>query len=418
MKILLLQEDFPPFAQGGAATAALAMARVFVEQGHDVAVVTSVQEKSAAGFSKENDMQIYRIYSDYHPRWRSWRSLYNPATIPHIRRIFAEIQPDIVHAHNVHYHLSYWALRLARRSGARVFLTAHDMMLFHYGKLATFVDREHPTCQTSWNYRVSAWSQLKEYRFWYNPLRNTVIKWLLQNVDVIFAVSGAVREALKQNGISNTIEVLHNTVSTDEWVVSQEDLHSFTQKHNLEGKKVVLFGGRVSGPKGGTVILEALPQIIQRVPTVVLLVLGRRDAYLERLITQAKALGVAEHICTPGWLSGNELRAANHLATLVVVPSVCFDSCPMVILEAMACKKPVVGSCFGGIPELIVDGVTGYLVHPYDKLTLVERISELLLDKQKQTSFGEAGYARVRAEFNPESWYSQVYTIYKKYERK
>ena len=65
----------------------------------------------------------------------------------------------------------------------------------------------------------------------------------------------------------------------------------------------------------------------------------------------------------------------------------------------MACKKPVVATCFGGSRESVVDSETGFIVNPFDTETLADRIVDLLENPEKAKIFGEAGYARVKAEF-------------------
>lgn len=383
MRILILQDDFPPDAKGGAGVVVGTMARELAGCGHEVTVVTCVQDKTLEGTFVEGGIRVDRIFSAYAPRWRSWFSLYNPATVGQVKEVIAEVKPHVVHAHNVHYHLSYWTLRLARKSGARVFLTAHDVMLFHYGKLTEFIDPKHPECRKDWDYRVSAWQQFRNYRFWYNPFRNLVIRRLLKNVDKIFAVSVALKDALEQNGIQNVI-VLHNGIDAAAWQVSPQAVEAFIRAQGLEGKKVILFGGRISGLKGGSVMLAALRTIVQSAPSAVLLLLGKRDAYVERLVAQAKEWGIETNVVSAGWLSGEELRAAYHAAAVVVVPSLYLDPLPTVVLEAMACGKPVVGGCFGGIPEMIVNGETGYVVNPFNSKHVAERVVHLLAHTQLQ----------------------------------
>ncbi len=411
MNILFLQDDFPPHAKGGAGIVAAALARELAKQGHELTVITAVQDRSFAGSYREDGMRIERIYSDYAQRWRSWLSLYNPATIGEVKRILAEIQPDVVHAHNVHYHLSYWTLHLAKRGGAKVFLTAHDVMLFHYGKLTGFIDPMHPECRKYWDYRVRAWQQLREYRFWYNPFRNLIIRRLLKNVDRIFAVSSALKDALEQNGIGN-IEVIHNGIDVREWQVAPITAEAFIQKHKLEGKKVILFGGRISGSKGGDVTLEAMRDIVKKEPDAILLLLGNRNAYVEKLERQAKEWVIGAHVISTGWLSGDELHAAYAAADLVVVPSAYCDPFPTVVLEGMAAEKPVVGSCFGGIPEMIIDGLTGSTVNPYDHTALAGRITELLADEKERETFGHSGRDKAERKFSLKMWYEKTLTAY------
>lgn len=404
MKVIFLQDDFPPYAKGGAGIVAATLARELAKRGHELTVVTSVQDKALAGSFQEDGMRIERIYSDYAPRWRSWISLYNPATVGRVKEILAEIKPDVVHAHNVHYHLSYWSLRRAKKCGAKVFLTAHDVMLFHYGKLTEHAPKD---CTSPRNYRVNAWQQLRRFRFWYNPVRNVAIRHLIKNVSRIFAVSGALKEALEQNGIRN-VGVIHNGIDIDEWDVSPETIDAFQHNQNLNGKKPILFGGRISSAKGGTIMLAAMREIVNKEPLSVLLLLGTPDAYMKKLLARAEEWGIAKQVRAVGWLSGDALRAAYHSAAVIAVPSICFDSFPTVILEAMACRRSVVSACFGGAPEMVQQGVTGYLVPPNNERAL----EQVLADEAFRTAAGARARSKVEKKFSHAMWREDTLRAY------
>ena len=115
-----------------------------------------------------------------------------------------------------------------------------------------------------------------------------------------------------------------------------------------------------------------------------------------------------------GWLHGEELKAAYGAADVVAVPSVCFDSFGRVNIEAMACKKPVVGTCFGGVPEVVQDGVTGYIVNPFNTELMAEKIIDLLKNQEKSEKFGEAGYERAKKYFNLSDRVAQMIGWYQK----
>ena len=395
MKILILQDDFPPHSLGGAGNVAFALARGLKGLGHEVAVVTATQDPSLVGESRFEGLRIFSVYSSYHERWVAYRSLYNSQTTAQVRRVLGEYKPEIVHAHNVHRHLSYYSLLLAKRARAKVFLTAHDAMLFHYGKLSAGMGT------------VSPLQQIKKYRKRYNPLRNFIIRRYLRYVDKIFAVSDALKEALLQNGIRN-VEVMHNGIDVRTWEVESGKVEEFKNKFRLAGKKVILFGGRLSEAKGGEQAVRTLSEVVKKIPNTVLLIIGSKNKYAESMQALAHSLGVGECILFAGWVSGSDLRAAFAVGDVVCVPSVYLDPFPTVNLEAMACKKPVVGTCFGGTSEAVVDGATGYIVDPTDVALLADKVGDLLLDPLKSKRFGEAGYERVTRQFSLEKQLAEL----------
>ena len=82
------------------------------------------------------------------------------------------------------------------------------------------------------------------------------------------------------------------------------------------------------------------------------------------------------------------------------MPSICFDTFPTVNLEAMAARKPVVATCFGGSPEVVIDGETGYIVNPLDTELYTDRLARLLHDADLRAKMGEKGSERIHTQFS------------------
>lgn len=399
MKILVLQDDFPPRPGGGAGSVAFSLAEGYAQRGHAVVVLATSPNLEDAGERDVAGFRVRTIISKNPGRWRAYRSLYNPSAVAEVQKTLQSFKPDIVHAHNIHAHLSYAALRAAKRYGACVILTCHDVMPFNYGKLLGLISPDDISIPLSFNYRTSPWRQLREQRFRYNPFRNAIIRYILRtSVDHVAAVSDALAEALRQNDIPHATTI-HNGIDTSFWKEESEAVKQFKDRHAI-GEHTVLFGGRLSRVKGAPELLRALAQVAKEIPLAQLLVVGTEDAYASSMRELAAGLGIGDRLVFAGWLTGSELRAAYHSAVLVCVPSVCFDSFPTMNLEAMACRKPVIATCVGGSREAVVDGETGYLVNPYDTVTMAEKLAELLIDTEKNIRFGEVGYARAIRVFS------------------
>ncbi len=395
MKILILSDDFPPESKGGADKVAFNLANGFCKKGHQVFVVTNTQDKKKEklGINFEG-MKVYRIYLPcYHERWKAYLSLYNPKAVGKLKDVLQDTRPDIVHVHNIHYYFSYYSLRIAKKYSKAVFLTVHDVMLFNYRKLATKKYTEKFDCRTNW------WDHLKQAQKRYNPLRNIVIHYYLKYVDKIFAVSNALKEALNQNGIQN-VEVIHNGIDVENWQIEQEKIKEFKNKFDLQNKKIVLFGGRLSGLKGGGKIIEAMDLVSKEMPEAVLLVLGKKDHYAQQMKQLAREKDV--NLILTDWIEKDELKSAYWSSDIVVTPSLCLDTFNLMNLEAMVCHKPVLGTCFGGTPEIVQDGETGYIVNPFNIELMAEKILDLLTNSQKAKQFGEIGYQRVKKGFSLE----------------
>jgi glycosyltransferase involved in cell wall biosynthesis len=88
------------------------------------------------------------------------------------------------------------------------------------------------------------------------------------------------------------------------------------------------------------------------------------------------------------------------------------EGLPRTVLEAMYLGKPVVASCIAGVPEMVVNGETGYVVPPGDPAKLAEAICYLLESPDKRRVMGEAGAMRARSLFNTEIMIQKTVALY------
>ena len=105
------------------------------------------------------------------------------------------------------------------------------------------------------------------------------------------------------------------------------------------------------------------------------------------------------------------MKKAYAASSVVLVPSICFDALPRTVLEAMALGKPVVATCYGGAKEAVIDGVTGFVVNPFDTGRMAEKVLEILKDPER---FGQAARARIEAEFNLNDKIAELVKIYER----
>jgi len=395
MKILFLQDDFPPQSFGGAGISTYELARGMKNAGHAIFVITTCRKKSEAGEFDYQGMKVFRIANDYPDKWRAYMSLYNRPVIRQVEELLKRVKPDVVHANNIHFYLSYHCLKLAKRYARVVVFTARDTMTFNFGKLETKRYLENFDCHTTW------FDHLQQARKRWNPFRNFFIRRYLKYADKKIAISKALQNALAQNGINN-VDVIYNGINADDWRVDQDIVNSFRERYDLLNKKVLFFNGRLSASKGGAKTVEALAGIIKEAPNTALLVAGNVDEYARAMKKQAQSLGVEEHLIFTGWIERDEIKVAYFISDVVLMPSIYFDAFGRVNIEAMASRKPVVGTCYGGTPEIVIDGVTGYIVNPLRPEEIAEKVLDLLKNPEKAKKFGQAGYERVKKEFSLE----------------
>ncbi len=392
MKILTLSDYYPPNTHGGADIAAERLSAEIARRGHSVCVLTTVEHQADAVSSTVRGVHVRRIVSRYPRRLRNYMAAYNPLVVGKVAKKIAEFKPDIIHAHNIHTHLSFQALMEAKKASVPVVLTAHDHQLFCSGKF----DCMDP--QKAVPVSASQCARCQRSRFF--PLRNHLIHRAVRLSGArVLAVSNALRDDLIANGFDpDALDVLHNGIDPSSMEVSEEHVKSFARHHALDGKKVILFGGRVSNAKGIDQAVAALGKLPREL-NFVFLVLGSSEDYISYILQLGHRLSVEDRTAFLPWLSGEELKAAYALADVCLTPSIYREPFNLINIEAMAMRKPVITTCFGGPPEVVVDGVTGYVLDPRDVDLMSTRLLDLLTDDAKAKAMGEAGYRRVAEHF-------------------
>jgi glycosyltransferase involved in cell wall biosynthesis len=395
MRILMLSDRIPPENAGGAEKVTWAVARGLKTRGHDVHVIAATRGQP---FEEIRDgIPTYHLHVQYRERFQAFLALYNPQ-VRGLKALYQRIQPDVVSAFNIHSDLTYYSLWLAHRLGYPTTITLQDVMAFSYTKLTHFIDPRICGVKSPGDYRLPPLHNLKTMRLRYNPLRNTIIRRVINdNVDVRIGGSEALRQALDANGLHD-FRVVYGSVIPSDFDASQATIDALRTRLGLDGKKVILFAGRLSPDKGSGQILSALDRVIQQVPTAQMLTLTRASLESQGL-TRPEYQHLLPHVTVGGWLQGEELAAAYHLADAAVVPSICLDVFPTINLEAMATATPVIATCYGGSPEAIIEGETGFIVNPFDTAQFADRIVELLSQPEVAQQMGLAGQQRLFTQF-------------------
>jgi glycosyltransferase involved in cell wall biosynthesis len=164
--------------------------------------------------------------------------------------------------------------------------------------------------------------------------------------------------------------------------------------------------GRLIVKKGFANLIRACALLVERGRSFQCEIFG--EGPLEnQLRAQIEELGLQERIQLAGPKPQHELRARLAGASVFVMPSVLeddggMDNLPTVIMEAMATGLPVVSTRIGGIPEMVIDNQTGFLVQPEDAVALAGAIEKLTNDRSLGQKLGQAGYERAQALFSIE----------------
>ena len=160
----------------------------------------------------------------------------------------------------------------------------------------------------------------------------------------------------------------------------------------------VLFVGRLDAIKGVPLLLAAFAAARKRFPDAQLSIAGDGPARAA-LEAQAASLGLGESVTFLGYRSQQEVAALLEEADMLVLPSFA-EGLPVVLMEALASRIPVIASAVAGVPELVEDGVSGFVIPAGHLGALADRLERLLADPALCRRMGEAGRAKVEAEFD------------------
>jgi starch synthase len=221
----------------------------------------------------------------------------------------------------------------------------------------------------------------------------------IEGADAIVAVSGAMRDdvvACYPKVDPARVHVIHNGIDTDEYAPDRGT--DVLERHGVDPERpYAIFVGRITHQKGLEHLLDAAPALDPRGQLV--LCAGAPDTpeigerVRSRIPKLEHAIWIEEMLPKP-----EVIQLLTH-ATVFVCPSI-YEPMGIVNLEAMACETAVVASRVGGIPEVVAEGETGFLVEPANPDELAARVNELLADPGLAARFGKAGRERAVQHFS------------------
>ena len=234
--------------------------------------------------------------------------------------------------------------------------------------------------------------------------------------DKIVTVSQAVANHIKQSPFikDSQVEVIYNGV--DNAVYYPMDASSIREKFDIAQDALVIgMIGRVNAIKGQNDFIEAVEPLLEKNEKAVAFLAGGvfpgEEWRLEELDNRIDSSSVVSQIHRIDYY--DKTSELYNMFDIFVLPSIKPDSLPTVVLEAMACSKPVVGYNNGGIAEMVVDDKSGYLVKPNRPQELSNAISLLLDSSEKREKFGRVGYQRQKELFSLESYIKNFSELYK-----
>jgi glycosyltransferase involved in cell wall biosynthesis len=290
-----------------------------------------------------------------------------------LSRVVKRLRPDVLHAHDPHgVAMAALALSMGSAGGGRApTLVASRRVDFHLS-------------------------------------RNSLSRWKYRQVDMFIAASKAVERMLITDGIpASRVVTVHEGIDIEHVeAVPPVNVHeAFWLPHHAP---VVGNIAALVPHKGQRHLVEAAHLVVQALPDARFIILGEGELR-ESLERQVHEHRLEKHVLLPGFRT-DVLGCLKGFDVFVLCSLT--EGLGTSILDAMAASKPVVGTRAGGIPEVIDDGVTGFVVPPRDDKALAEAILALLRDQKLRERMGEAGRKRVAERFSVERMVAGTAAVY------
>jgi len=187
---------------------------------------------------------------------------------------------------------------------------------------------------------------------------------------------------------------------------------TFRERYGIPAERVVISQVCwIIKEKGVGDLLQAAQIVVQKNSNTHFVLVGEGEPRQE-FMRQAEAMGLGSHITWTGLIQDPFAEGVYDAADIVCQASRWEEAFGQVIAEAMACSKPVIGTRVGGIPEVIEDGKTGFLVSRGDVETLAQKILQLAGDPQLRVQMGQAGRELASSRFELGDIVKQVMELY------
>ena len=385
LSIAHLHWGFPPVV-GGVETHLTIILPQMVKAGHRVSLLTGSTDEAKAR-DKYEGVDIYRVpIMDLN--WLYKRGL--EGIKDEVYSVFSSFlndnKPDVVHAHNMHY-----------------FSEAHAEALQNLTQ-----ERNIPLVLTAHN----IWDDL-------------VFLELTHKIDWthIIAVSHFIKKEIIGIGIDDQkITVIHHGIDQDKFNPKTDTTKILKKYPRLKNKKIIFHPARIGLAKGCDTSIKAINFVKEDYPDIMLVLAGSKNiidwgetqqkdiAYLVSLIKHFKM----EENCLIDSYTLEEMEELYAVSDVCVYPSSSNEPFGLTMLEAMASAKPIIITNSGGMPEVIDDGINGYVILVRDFELLAAKIKNLLGNKKLRNRLGYTGRQIVESQYTKERVTNDILSIYQK----
>ncbi len=292
------------------------------------------------------------------------------------RKLVAELKPDIVHGQEIG-----WSGDIAVKCSPNSVVTVHGLIHVEI--------------------RMSARTKFRD-KLRVKPI-DALVRRVLRRAKVVISISKY-----------DTQELGRMIQGTPVSIANPTGLEFFALAPSRPSEPRLLFAGVLTPRKNVVGLLNAFAQVRQAVPEARLIMVGPHPDpdYAQTVQDRVTSLALGDSVDIVGFVDNDRLRHEIATARAVVLFSR-EETAPTIIAQAMAAGKPVVASRVGGVPEMVNDGESGFVVESEDETALAERMLTLLNDQDLCLRMGARGHELALCRFNPDAVARQTVQAYR-----
>lgn len=407
MKILQINNCH--YRRGGADVVYLNTGELLERKGHQVIYFSQKSDKNIKCNNEEDFIEPIDFINQSILKKiiNTPRFFYSKESAKKIEILLLKSKPDIAHIHTYKGTLTPSILKILNKYNVPVVFTLHDYGLIDPHNL--LLDGNLNICEKTINGSAFNSVLVKSNRNSYLLSLVSTLEYIFHRVvfpfdkyfDTIIAVSKFSKaKHMQSNKFNWTIDHLYNF----------SPLLTQNNKAKTNKSDYLLYFGRLSKEKGIETLIEAFKLLDGKV-SLKIVGTGELDSKLKTLINN-KNIKKVEFL---GFKKGEELYDLIRGASFVVVPSEWYENNPMTIIESYSLGVPVIGSNVGGIPEIIVNGETGYTFEMGSITDLAKTINQALnLSSMEYNLISEKARLFAVENFLPETHYEKLIHLYQK----
>jgi glycogen synthase len=386
MRVCMLAGMMPAHATGGMEIHALELAKGLAALGHDVTVLTG---KHPSGLQSEDIEGAKIIYTNAKATtklplgWEAFRRL---------EELHKEKKFDVVHSQSYLSAYNFVAGGLKKRLGIPLVTTLHGT----------------PSSEIRSNLNQGFTAMLIPKLAFHTFNYHFRAKFVVRSSDAVIAISRELADGIpKEFGIEPTrVKAIYNGIDTSTFKPAANKAPGI-----FSSGRILLSVSVLHKQKGVQYLIEAMNEIVKKVPDVHLMIVGD-GPYRKELEALADNLALRGHVTFAGKKRNRELVEYYNAADAFIIPTVRVEGLPLIELEAMSSGLPVIASNIGGIPTVIDNGVNGILVKPGDVGELTANIIDVLSDHKLAKRLADRARTTIMEGFSRERMSKDTADVY------